>query len=121
MKSSRMFALGALVACVLALPSCARMSALSQAATSKMSEFSRNSLAALDRLRPGPRVPVVQVRHKDLKDMPLGHDRALAYQDKQRNGWWFFGPVNFKEPVLPDASAESTGSLLPPKDQLPAE
>lgn len=97
------------------------MSSFGQAAAGKMSELSRQSLAAIDRLRPR-RVPVVEVRNKDLKDMPLGHERAIAYQEKQRNAWWFFrGPVDFKEPTLPDSSAESAGSLLPAKDELPAE
>lgn len=98
------------------------MSALTKVAGGKMSEFSRNSVAMLDRIRPAPRVPVVQVRHKDLKDLPLGHERAVAWQEKQRNGWWFFGgPVNFKEPVLPDAATEGNGSLLPAKDELKAQ
>ena len=115
MKSSRLFALGTAGVCALAFPSCSKMSTLSKAATGKMSDFSHKSLAAFDGLMPS-RVPVVQVRQKDLKDLPLGHERALAFQEKQHNSWssWFFqGPVNFKEPVLPDTSAESNGSLLP--------
>lgn len=121
MKLSRLLALGAAGSSLLSLPSCSRMSALSQAATGKMSELSRNSVAAIQRLRPA-RLPVVEVRQKDLKDMPLGHERALAYQEKQRNAWWFFGgPVDFKEPVLPAVGAEGDGSLLPPKDEIPVE
>ena len=121
MKLSRLFALGAVAFCALSLVSCARMSAFTKAAGGKMSELSRNSMAAIDRLKPKPRIAVVSVRHKDLKDMPLGHEKALAYQEK-RGGWWFFqGPVEFKEPVLPDTATESSGSLLPPKDLLPAQ
>jgi hypothetical protein len=120
MNRSRLAALVAALPLLFLLPSCARLTAWRDAAGSKVSELSRQSLAAIDRLRPA-RVPVVEVRKKDLKEMPLGHERALAYTEKQRNSWWFFsGPVDFKEPVLPDAATESTGSLLPPKDEIPA-
>ena len=61
-----------------------------------------------------PKVQVVEVREKDLKDMPTGEERALAYQN-QRSFWNFFsGPVDFKEPTLPSSAGELDGSLLPP-------
>jgi hypothetical protein len=121
MRQSRLLALGAAGACALLLPSCSQLTAFGQSAAGKMSELSRQSIAAIDRLRP-KRVPVVEVRHKDLKEMPLGHDRAIAFQEKRRNAWWFFqGPVDFKEPELPAVSGESETSLLPAKDELPAQ
>jgi len=62
------------------------------------------------------RAYVVDVREKDLKDMPLGEERALAYQRSRRSFWDIFrGPVNFEEPDLPDESDLISGSLLPPK------
>jgi hypothetical protein len=84
----------------------------------KVGALSRQSVAKVGDLLPSRRPPVVEVREKDLKDLPLGHERALAYQEKKRAGWWFFsGPVDFKEPDLPDTAAEMTGTLLPPKGE----
>lgn len=80
---------------------------------SKPSIFAGFSLASL---LPGPRVKVVQVRHKDLKPLPTGRERALAYENAHHRGFWFFGgPVDFKEPTLPEAGSELDGSLLPPR------
>ena len=66
----------------------------------------------------GPKVQVVEVREKDLKKMMTGEERALAYQGKkQRRSFWslFDGPVDFKEPLLPETSpGEMDTSLLPP-------
>ena len=63
------------------------------------------------------RAKVVDVREKDLKDMPLGEERALAYQRSRRSFWDIFrGPVDFKEPELPDEADLIDGSLLPPKE-----
>ena len=65
------------------------------------------------------RVPVVEVREKDLKDMQLGKDKALAYQ-KNRGffGTWFGKPVDFKEPALPAGGLDNPEyGLLPPKSE----
>lgn len=65
-------------------------------------------------IRP-PRVPVVEVREKDLKELPTGEERALAFENKRKRNFWFFsGPVDFKEPTLPSAGGEMDNSLLPP-------
>jgi hypothetical protein len=65
----------------------------------------------------GGNAPVVEVREKDLKDMPLGEERALAYKRSRRSFWDFFsGPVDFEEPDLPDQGEMLNGSLLPPKE-----
>ena len=63
------------------------------------------------------KVDVVEVREKDLKDLPLGHERALAFdnQQKKRSFWFFGGSAVFKEPALPEPGSELDGSLLPPK------
>jgi hypothetical protein len=84
----------------------------SSATTSKVAELSD---LAVSKIRPA-QVKVVEVREKDLKELPTGHERALAFQSsRKRNFWSFSGPVDFKEPMLPEAGAEMDGSLLPPK------
>jgi hypothetical protein len=76
-------------------------------ATAGISQFS------LGDLRPS-KIDVVEVREKDLKEMPLGKDRALAFERKK--SFWSFFPANFKEPDLPKIDdGELDGGLLPPK------
>lgn len=82
------------------------------ATTAKVTELSTR---AIEKINP-PGVKVVEVREKDLKPLPTGQERALAYQNSRRRNFWFFsGPVDFKEPTLPEAGGEMDGSLLPPK------
>jgi len=82
----------------------------------KPSFFSKFSGFSLASLLPGPGVKVVQVRKKDLKELPTGRERALAFENQRKQGFWFFGgPVDFKEPTLPEPGSELDGSLLPPK------
>jgi hypothetical protein len=82
------------------------------ATTSKVTQL---STMAIDRIRP-PQVQVVEVREKDLKKIPTGHERALAYENTRKRSFWFFnGPVDFKEPSLPESGGEMDGSLLPPR------
>jgi hypothetical protein len=69
----------------------------------------------LANLLPGSRVKVVDVREKDLKDLPTGKERALAYRNERSGFWIFGGPVDFKEPTLPEPGADPDGSLLPPR------
>ena len=81
---------------------------------SKMPKFPK--LPSLAGLLPGPRVKVVEVREKDLKKLATGHERALAFENNRKGGFWFFnGPVDFKEPTLPDPGSEMDGSVLPPR------
>ncbi|MFM2198316.1 MAG: hypothetical protein RLZZ505_1748 [Verrucomicrobiota bacterium] len=76
-------------------------------ATEGISKFS------ITDLRPS-NIDVVEVREKDLKEMPLGKDRALAYE--RRKSFWSFIPGSFKEPDLPKVEeTELDGGLLPPK------
>jgi hypothetical protein len=85
------------------------------AQTSKHAKFPFFSLSnPLPKLLPGPRLQVVKVREKDLKELPSGHERALAFERK-RGFWLFGGPVDFKEPTLPEPGSAMDGSLLPPR------
>lgn len=82
------------------------------------SSATASKLALLTDLLPGNRIAVVEVREKDLKELPTGRERALAFQNSRKGGFWIFGgSVNFKEPTLPVAGSEPDGSLLPPKIQ----
>lgn len=69
---------------------------------------------SLSDLRPN-KVDVVEVREKDLRDLPLGKERALAFEQKQKRTFWSY--IKFQEPDLPVFGPEDfDGSLLPPKD-----
>lgn len=84
----------------------------SATATSTLSSLS------LANLLPGGGIKVVKAREKDLKELPTGRERALAYQSSRKGGFWIFGgPVDFKEPAMPKEGGEPDGSLLPPKIQ----
>lgn len=82
------------------------------ATSSKMTAFSNFTLS---KIRPAG-VKVVEVREKDLKKLPTGEERALAYENNRKKSFWFFGgPVDFHEPTLPQPGGAMDGSLLPPK------
>jgi hypothetical protein len=70
------------------------------------------------------KIKVVEVREKDLKEVTLGKDKALAYANghdslaQRKRGFFDFfrGPVEFKEPMLPAMSDPAMDEgLLPPK------
>lgn len=92
-------------------------SAATSAATSKVYSLAKlQNLAEMPiaRILPGQRVKVVEVREKDLKELPTGKEKAMAYRNI--GGFWVFGgPVDFKEPTLPEPGSEMDGSLLPPR------
>lgn len=70
----------------------------------------------LANLLPGNRVKVVEVREKDLKELPMGSELAKTHARERKSGFWIFGgPVDFQEPTLPEPGAELDGSLLPPR------
>lgn len=104
------------LAASLGLVSCATVGKIGQ----NSMDFVRNTTEATtskvsDLIHPAG-VKVVEVREKDLKKLPSGQERALAYENTHKRGFWFFGgPVDFKEPTLPTAGGEMDGSLLPPK------
>jgi hypothetical protein len=98
--------------------SCGALGSIKNATVSGVSHLSTFSVTDLMPARVG----VVEVRQKDLKELPLGKERAMAYEAKKQNlasrggGFWFFkGPVDFKEPTLPSETGSSDGSLLPPR------
>ncbi len=63
------------------------------------------------------RVKVVKARQKDLKELPLGRERAVAYEKQRKLGFWTMsGSAEFVQPALPEPGAEMDGSLLPPKN-----
>jgi hypothetical protein len=68
----------------------------------------------LANLMPGRRIKVVEVREKDLQDFKTGKELAQTYK-RERTFWIFGGPVDFKEPTLPEPGTEMDGGLLPPR------
>jgi hypothetical protein len=66
-------------------------------------------------IRPS-KVDVVEVREKDLKPLPTGEERLLAYHRSGRRFFGFFGPANFQEPDLPAEGLPMDGGLLPSLD-----
>ena len=112
-----------LAAATLGLVSCATVSSVgknslafvqktSAATTSKVAQLSE---MAVNTVSPAG-VKVVEVREKDLKELPTGQEKALAYQSSHKRSFWSFGgPVDFKEPSLPQSGGEMDGTLLPPK------
>jgi hypothetical protein len=105
--------------CCVALASCGTLRTVK---TATVSGFTKVSKFSVSDLFPS-KVEVVKVRPKDLKELPLGKERALAYEAKKDSlaggsgrGFWFFkGPVDFKEPTLPSDAGNLDGSLLPPR------
>ncbi len=104
----------------LALASCAQVNHLKTATVGGLSKVSGGIAKATDasiaKLMPA-RMPVVEVREKDLKPLPTGQEQAVAFEKSKRNRFWniFSGPVDFEEPQLPAESAAMDGDLLPPK------
>ncbi|BCU79870.1 hypothetical protein [Luteolibacter sp. LG18] len=101
----------------LLLASCGAMHSLKDKTTAGLTKVSRFSVTDLMPAK----VKVVEVRQKDLKELPTGQERALAFENsrqRQHEGgfWGFFkGPVDFKEPTLPNNAGVMDGSLLPPR------
>ena len=95
------------------LGSCAGITAVKESAATATDGLKHFSFTDL---RPS-RVDVVEVREKELKEMPLGKERALAFEEKRKRSFWsFMLPSDFEEPTLPNVSEEGIdGSLLPPK------
>lgn len=94
----------------LGLASCGTMKSI-QTSTAKMVA----KLPALPRPQIfGDRPKVVEVREKDLKKMPLGHEQALAFQKTGGFNFWPRGNVKFEPGPLPEPGSEMDGSLLPP-------
>ena len=101
------------------LVSCAAVKETTASAAAKVSSYAKLPDLVdtpIARLMPAGGLKVVEAREKDLKDLPSGHERALAYRKERKSGFWIFGgPVDFQEPVLPEPGTEMDGSLLPPR------
>jgi hypothetical protein len=118
LKASKLFMLAASIPLV----SCTAVKNTTSSAADRFSTLAKlpDMPALVDtpiaRLLPAGGLKVVEVREKDLKDMPSGHERAVAFRKERSRGFWIFGgPVDFKEPSLPDVGSEMDGSLLPPR------
>ncbi len=108
---NKIFTLGFL-APVCLLASCASMDAVKDSALSATNGLKNISLPTFGT----PGVDVVEVREKDLKEIPSGKDRALAFDQQRKRSFWSFALPDFEEPVLPEIDDEGIdGSLLPPK------
>lgn len=105
----------------LGLVSCTAISSVGEGSMKlvrKTTDATTSQVAKLTDLIHPPGVKVVEVREKDLKPLPTGQERALAFENTRKRGFWsFLGPVDFKEPNLPQPGGELDGSLLPPKTQ----
>ncbi|MEK7952569.1 hypothetical protein [Luteolibacter soli] len=103
----------------LSLASCAQVSQLKTATVGGFSKVSSGLASATDatmaKIMP-PKIPVVEVREKDLKPVKTGQEQAVAFEKTRRNSFWnmFRGPVDFHEPALPADAGIMDGELLPP-------
>lgn len=103
----------------LTLISCSLLVSCGNFNASGVSQLAKKSVESVANLVPR-RVPVATVRPKDLKKMPSGADRAMAWDrhlDSKRYASvsrWFL-PKNYKAPKLPDERTMPTdGGILPP-------
>ena len=110
-----------LLVTTLALASCATLrkagaSSVTMVRNSTSAATAKLTNLSITRLLPGQGPRVVEVREQDLKELPTGTELAQAHEKERRSGFWIFGgPVDFKEPTLPEPGAELDGSLLPPR------
>ncbi len=101
---------------VLSLGSCAQVEHLTSATTGGLAKATDATKESFAKLMPS-RIPVVEVREKDLKKLPTGEEQAVAFERTRRNRFWgmFSGPVDFQEPSLPDDAGAMDAGLLPPR------
>jgi hypothetical protein len=103
----------------LSLASCAQVGQLKTATVGGFSKVSGGLAKATDatmaKIMP-PKIPVVEVREKDLKPVKTGEQQVVAFEKTRRNRFWdmFRGPVDFQEPTLPADAGGMDGELLPP-------
>ncbi len=92
-----------------------------------MQTVKNTTVAMASKLPPLPKLPslpkpgmfgdhpkVVEVHEKDLKKLPLGSERALAFQQSGGIGWWPLGDVKSEPAALPEPGSDVDPSLLPP-------
>ena len=71
----------------------------------------------MPRLMP-KRIPIAEVRKKDLKTMQTGAEKALAFEQRRNRRRFAFIPGFYKAPTLPDVrSLPADGGILPPLKQ----
>ena len=99
-----------------AFASCAQINQIKTATVGGFPKVTEASKTSMAKLMP-ERIPVVEVREKDLKPLPTGQEQAVAFEKSRRNRFWniFSGPVEFEEPQLPNDIGALDGELLPPK------
>ncbi|RYD38696.1 MAG: hypothetical protein EOP87_01080 [Verrucomicrobiaceae bacterium] len=99
----------------LTLSSCGTMKVVQAAKEKTSGGVSALADASWGRLTK-PKVPVVEVREKDLKELPTGEEQAVAFDNRRKRSFWglFSGPVDYKEPTLPVNAGELDAMLLPP-------
>ena len=62
------------------------------------------------------RIPIATVRNKDLKELPSGADRALAWSKSLNR--WTYAKIDYNPATLPDTQTQPIDSgLLPPLNE----
>ena len=83
------------------------------------SNLASKSLDSVKNLLPSS-VPIATVRSKDLKEMPSGADRALAWN--QSLNQWVYVNIDYNPATLPNSQTQPIDSgLLPPLNSNSAE
>lgn len=104
----------------LTLISCSLLVSCGNFSATNLAKKSMHSVKSVANLVPR-RIPVAEVRTKELQKMPSGADRALAWNrhlDAKRyatTSYKWFNPKNYKPASLPDErSMPMDGGILPP-------
>lgn len=131
-RSSAAFSLALVLVSLTGATSCSVVKKVGSGSVSMVKKASSATADGIDKLMPGERIKIVEVREGDLQELPTGKDKALAYDRKQEQKRGFLAmrlfrgnsgnvtgnvPVPklpFKEPGLPADGAELDASLLPP-------
>lgn len=128
-----------LLAPTLALAACALFTSCGDSGVSSLTKKAvkagKSVKTSVAGIMPSRRIPVTEVRVKELKKMPTGADRALAWQRHldRRRYVYFSAPLNYKAPKLPSERRGFLGGgvlpslngsddpLLMPQGSLPSE
>ena len=104
------------------LPSCATLRSAGNSSLSALRSTAGSAVSGVAALpdkisgiMPGRSIKIVEVREQDLKELKSGNELAKDHRRRLIDSFSLFrGPVDFKEPALPEPGAEADGSLLPP-------
>ncbi len=116
-----------IVRIILTLTACIGFASCGNFSATNLAKKSVSSVKSVSKSVTGiipSRVPIATVRTQDLKEMPTGEERALAWErqlNRKRyasySGGWV-APKNYQAPTLPDeASFPIDAGLLPPLHQ----